>query len=165
MTSTHLAAIFQVAFVGIFATAALDLWATTLNRTLGLAKTNWGHVGRWVAGIASGTFRHDSIAAAPRNSYEQLVGWSAHYVIGVVYSAMYLFILTQWAKSPSLVSAAVFGLVTVLAPWVILQPGLGVGYFASHAPKPNVTRTLNLLSHLVFGVALYGGWCVLALAY
>jgi hypothetical protein len=61
----------------------------------------------------------------------------------------------------SLLSGLAFGVATVLAPWFILQPGLGLGFFASRAPNPNRTRLLNLLNHAVFGITLYAAWRLL----
>jgi hypothetical protein len=162
MTTLSLPEASRVLFVGIVATALLDVWALTLNRALGLPKTNWAHVGRWVAGLASGAMRHESIAAEPGVSYERAIGWSTHYLVGVVYAALYLVLSTVLSRTPDVYSATLFGAVTVAAPWLILQPGLGAGYFASRTPKPNRTRMLNLLSHLVFGIGLYLGWTLAA---
>lgn len=150
--------------VGVFATAMLDLWSLTLNRALGAPITNWDYVGRWISGLlTSGTLRHAAIAAVPPAAHERLLGWSTHYVVGVIYAALYLGVLAALNATPSVSSAGVFGLITVLAPWLILQPGLGIGYFATRAPRPNLTRALNLLSHLVFGIGLYLGWVVVTL--
>jgi hypothetical protein len=106
--------------------------------------------------------RHESIAGEPGVAYERAIGWSTHYLVGVVYAALYLVISTVLSRTPDVYSATLFGAVTVAAPWLILQPGLGAGYFASRTPKPNRTRMLNLLSHLVFGIGLYLGWTLAA---
>jgi hypothetical protein len=158
MTSIDPSETSSALFVGIVATACLDLWAVGLNRAFGLPKTNWGHVGRWVTGITSGTFRHESIALARPVAHERVVGWVTHYLIGILYATVYLTSLTAASHTPGVKSAIAFGAVTVLAPWLILQPGLGAGYFARQTPKPNLTRALNVLSHLVFGFGLYVGW-------
>jgi hypothetical protein len=163
MSSTYLPEALRILATGIAATAILDIWSLTLNRAFGLPITDWGHVGRWVAGLPSGDFRHTSIAAAPDVARERFIGWSTHYLIGVVYAAGYLIALAAMSRTPSFASAMIFGLATVFAPWLILQPGLGVGYFASKAPRPHVTRTLNLVSHLIFGAGLYFGWRIATL--
>ena len=61
-------------------------------------------------------------------------------------------------KDPSLTSAIIYGLVTLIAPWLVLQPALGLGFFARLADKPNTIRALNLFVHLIFGLALYFSW-------
>ncbi|HMB72554.1 MAG TPA: DUF2938 family protein [Gammaproteobacteria bacterium] len=152
----------EILIVGVIATAALDLWALVLNRTAGQPLTNWGHVGRWVAGMPHGKFCYADIAAAPESSGERAIGWSTHYVVGMAYALGYFVVLAAMSREPGIFSAAAFGLVTVLAPWLILQPSLGAGLFAAHTPNPRMTRLRNLLSHLVFGSALYLGWQLVA---
>ncbi|MNP42665.1 hypothetical protein D3C76_1364470 [compost metagenome] len=61
----------------------------------------------------------------------------------------------EWAQQPRFVPAFVLGLATVAAPYLIMQPGMGAGFFASKTPKPNAARGRSLLAHGVFGVALY----------
>lgn len=39
-------------------------------------------------------------------------------------------------KDPSLTSAIIYGLVTLIAPWLVLQPALGLGLFARLAENP-----------------------------
>jgi hypothetical protein len=148
---------------GIVATVALDLWALLLHRSLALPMTNWGHVGRWVFGLREAIYRDKPIGATEAVSLERTIGWTTHYVIGAAYACVYLAILAVLAQPPGVRSALSFGLATVLAPWLILQPGLGVGFFASRAARPNLTRTLNVLAHLVFGIGLYLGWRLMSL--
>lgn len=161
MPSTFIKGAFDVLVVGIVATAVLDSWAQMLRRVFGIPGTNWAHVGRWVAGIPSGALRHDAIQAIPAVAHEVLLGWSTHYMIGVAYAAIYRVMLTATSQTPGPGSAILFGLVTVLAPWLILQPGLGAGYFAGNTPNPAVSRAMNVLSHSVFGVGLYLGFALI----
>lgn len=77
----------------------------------------------------------------------------------MVYTVLYVvFVMLAEAGQPSLLSAWAFGLVTILSPWFIMQPGLGMGICASKAPKPNMVRLQNLAIHSIFGIALYCGW-------
>jgi hypothetical protein len=66
------------------------------------------------------------------------------------------------ALAPSLGSAILFGVVTILAPWMILQPGMGAGFFASATPNPPLTRAIHMVAHSIFGLGLYAGWWLLA---
>jgi len=147
--------------VGILATVLLDSWALFISRVFGAPVTNWGWVGRWVSGLPSGIYRSTPIAQAAPVPHESALGWLTHYVIGVTYAFGYLTIARAASVEPTLASAVLFGLVTVLAPWLILQPGLGLGFFAAGAARPNLTRTLNLIAHAIFGLGLYLGWYVL----
>jgi hypothetical protein len=56
---------------------------------------------------------------------------------------------------PTLVSAVLFGLITILSPWLLMQPALGLGMFATKAPKANLVRLQNLIIHTIFGLVLY----------
>ena len=47
------------------------------------------------------------------------------------------------------------GVVTVLAPFLIMQPGMGAGIAASRTPRPGAARLQSLITHAVFGFGLY----------
>jgi hypothetical protein len=142
--------------MGLTATVAIDVWATFANRALGWPRTNWGMVGRWIGHMREGQFTHISISSSPSISHELIVGWTFHYLVGCIYAALYLMYVdaVQMGK-PTLVSAVLFGLATVLSPWLLMQPGLGLGICASRAPRPNLVRLQNLIIHILFGLVLY----------
>ncbi len=145
--------------IGIIATICLDVWAAFVKHVLHLPAAHWAMVGRWVGHLPRGRFVHPAIAESPPISNELAIGWITHYVTGIVYGIAYLGIVQGLlSRDPSLVSALIFGLATVVAPWFILQPGLGAGVFASRTPNPARTRMINLSMHTVFGVSLYLGW-------
>jgi hypothetical protein len=145
------------AFVmGITATAAIDLWATFANRVLGWPRTDWGLVGRWIGHMRDGQFAHASIGSSPPIVHEPILGWVFHYVVGCLYAALYLmFVSAAQVGQPTLVSAVLFGLVTILSPWLIMQPALGLGICASKSPRANLVRLQNVIIHTTFGLALY----------
>jgi hypothetical protein len=146
----------RILLMGITATVAIDLWATFANRILGWPRTNWGFVGRWIGHMRRGQFSHASIGSSPPIVHEAVLGWVFHYVVGCMYAALYLmYVSTTKAGQPTLVSAVLFGLATILSPWLLMQPALGLGIFASKAPRPNLVRLQNLIIHTVFGLALY----------
>jgi hypothetical protein len=142
-----------VLLVGIGATAVTDLWALLRKRFLGIAPPDFGLVGRWLAHMARGRFRHESIAAAAAVQGERLFGWIAHYVIGIGFAAVLLGTWgIDWIRQPRVVPALLVGVVTVAAPLLVMQPGMGVGFSARRALH-------SLITHLVFGVGLYAaGW-------
>ena len=61
-----------------------------------------------------------------------------------------------WFAAPTFLPAWILGIVTVGAGWFLLQPGLGIGVAASKLPNANTVRLLNLVSHTVFALGLYG---------
>lgn len=142
--------------MGLTATVAIDVWATFANRVLGWPRTNWRMVGRWIGHMRGGRFTHVSINSSPSIRHELAIGWAFHYVVGCIYAALYLmYVDAAQMGRPTLGSAVSFGLVTVLSPWLLMQPGLGLGICAARAPRPNLVRLQNLIIHTIFGLALY----------
>jgi len=102
---------------------------------------------------------HRSIAAAAPIRHELAIGWIGHYVTGVSYGLIYMLVVTIGLDTtPTFVSALIFGLVTLVAPWLVMQPGMGAGVFASNLPNAGIVRFVNLTMHIVFGVSLYFAW-------
>ena len=54
-----------------------------------------------------------------------------------------------------LIPAIAFGVVTVLAPFCLMQPALGLGFAASKTSNPAQARLRSLMNHIAFGVGLY----------
>jgi len=143
---------------GVFATVVLDLWQRVLHRVGGIPPTNWGIVGRWFAHMPRGRFVHAAIADAEPVANEAVIGWVMHYLIGVVYGLVYLGIVVLLpGGTPTLLNGFVFGLLSVVVPWFLMQPALGVGIMGSKAPNPAVPRYGALAAHILYGVALWGG--------
>lgn len=44
---------------------------------------------------------------------------------------------------------------TIAAPWLVMQPGMGAGVAASKTPNPRAARLRNLATHTVYGIGLY----------
>ena len=142
--------------VGVGATLFMDLCALLLKRILRIPLPNYCLVGRWFCHMPEGTFMHVSIAAAAQKRSECTVGWIAHYVIGVVYALMLVALVSgNWLAQPTLLPALLFGVGTVLVPFLLMQPSLGLGIAASRAPNPAQARLRSLMAHTTFGVGLY----------
>lgn len=153
-------------FVGVGATAVVDLWSIARKPLIGVPPPNFGLVGRWLAGVARGRFRHDSIAASPAVRFERLIGWSAHYLIGIAFAAVLLGVFgLTWVKEPTIIPALLVGISTVAAPFLLMQPGMGAGIAASRTPNPAAARLQSFITHAVFGFGLYGAGCVASLLY
>ncbi|MCF3642424.1 DUF2938 domain-containing protein [Rhizobium sp. TRM95111] len=143
--------------IGIGATVLIDLWAVLLWRAFGQARPNWAPVGRWFFHLKNGTVFHDDIAAASPYRHELALGWAGHYAVGIVYGVLLaLLVGRDWFATPTFLPAWILGIVTVGAGWFLLQPGLGLGWAASKLPHRNRVRVLNLVSHTVFAIGLYG---------
>ena len=150
--------------IGIGATLVMDLWNLFLKRTFTIPSLNYCLLGRWLRHMPGGTFRHASIAAAPQKPFECAVGWIAHYTIGVVFALAFVGLTSaDWLARPTALPALLYGVGTVVFPFFILQPSLGLGVASSRAPNPTQARLKSLVTHIVFGLGLYV--CALGASY
>ncbi|MFY0641229.1 MAG: DUF2938 domain-containing protein [Bermanella sp.] len=148
--------IISTILIGIGATAVMDLWSLLRKHIFNMPPTNWGMVGRWIAHMRHGQFRHVAIAKSEPIHGEHIIGWTAHYLIGIGYAALLVIIYTtQWIDQPSIGPALLVGVATIVAPFLVLQPGMGAGIAARHTPKPNSVRMHSLINHAVFGLGLF----------
>jgi hypothetical protein len=142
--------------IGLGATLTFDLWALFLKHAYQITPSNMCLVGRWVRYMPEGTFKHSNIESAPQKSGECTVGWIAHYTIGIMFAIAFVaFAGNNWLQHPTPVPAIIYGVVTVLAPFLILQPAFGLGFAASKTGNPAQARFRSLMNHTAFGVGLY----------
>lgn len=142
--------------IGIGATAITDVWSIVRRTLFGIPSPNYRLVGRWIGHMKRGRFHHDSIAASAPIRGEHIIGWTAHYLIGIAFSAMLITVGgVEWIRYPTLGLAIVVGVGTVAAPFLLMQPGMGAGIAASRTPKPAAARLQSLIFHAVFGLGLY----------
>ncbi|MCK6544352.1 DUF2938 domain-containing protein [Myxococcota bacterium] len=141
--------------LGAGATLGMDLWAAALRR-FGISSLRFELLGRWIGHLPRGRLRHDDIAKAPAVRGERWIGWCAHYAIGISFAALLLASFgLEWARTPTLGPPMFIGFVTVLAPWLVLQPAIGAGVASSKTPRPLFNATKSLVTHAVFGVGLF----------
>ena len=142
--------------IGLGATLTTDIWALFLNRAFKIPAPNYCLVGRWLRYMPEGTFTHSNIASAPQKSAECTVGWIAHYMIGITFAIAFVVLAgNNWLQHPTLIPAIIFGVVTVLMPFFIMQPSFGLGLAASKTSNPAQARLRSLMNHIAFGVGLY----------
>ena len=142
--------------VGVGATVSIDLWNLALQRFLGVASLNYRLLGRWIGHMPRGVFRHRSIAAARATAFEHVLGWLAHYAIGVGLAlAFTLWLAPGWLMQPTFAPALVYGVGTVVFPFFVMQPSLGLGVASAATPHPMRARVKSVLTHSVYGAGLY----------
>jgi hypothetical protein len=153
--------------IGLGATLTLDLWGLFLKYAFKIPPSNICLVGRWLRYMPDGTFSHTNIVSTPRKRAECMVGWIAHYLIGITFTYVFIAIAGDpWLQRPTLIPAIVFGIITVLAPFYVMQPLFGLGLAASKTANPMQARLRSLMNHFAFGVGLYFfGWLVSRLLY
>ncbi|MGU9939574.1 DUF2938 domain-containing protein [Empedobacter brevis] len=155
--------IIKTVLVGIGATLMMDIWAFML-RCFHIKSLDYRFVGRWIGYFFKGKFSHDKIVDSKPVKNEVLLGWVAHYSIGIVFSFLLVLIFgVQWLNHPTLLPAFIIGILTTIAPFFIMQPAFGFGFASSKLPNPNVLRLRSLLTHIIFGFGLYISAILLAL--
>ena len=152
-TATHFAA---AVLVGMGATLFMDVWALVMKRAFSIPSADYCLVGRWLCHMPEGRLMHESIAAASPKRSECTVGWIAHYVIGIAYALVLVALVSgRWLVQPTLLPAMLFGIGSVLVPYLIMQPAFGLGIAGSRTPRPTSARLRSLMAHTAFGVGLY----------
>jgi hypothetical protein len=155
-------AMISVILTGFGATLSFDLWGVFLKHAFKVPPSNICLVGRWLRYMPGGVFTHANITATPRKSAECAIGWIAHYMIGISFAGVFIVLLgMDWFQRPTLVPAISFGVITILAPFLIMQPSMGFGFASSKAPDTVKARIHSLMNHVAYGFGLYlSGWLV-----
>lgn len=145
----------RAAAIGVIATACMDAWLLLLSR-LGVPTLNFAMIGRWVGHWPHGMFVHRPIAKASPVKGELALGWLFHYATGVAFAALLVAVVgVEWMRSPTPGPALAWGVVTVAAPWLVMQPAMGAGIASCRTPSPAKNRARSLANHFVFGLGLY----------
>lgn len=145
---------------GVGATAITDAWSILRKVVFRVPPPDFGLVGRWFAYMRRGRFHHESIKAAPPVNGERYIGWTMHYVIGIVFAALLGAVDgNEWFEHPTLLPALIVGAATVVAPFFLMQPGMGAGVAASRTPNPTSARIHSVVTHTIFGTGLYIAGC------
>lgn len=149
--------------IGVGATLVMDAWAMFQEHVLGVPPLDYRLVGRWIGQFPGGRFVHKSIRNADSVAGEAVIGWAAHYAIGIVFAGILLGIWgLDWARQPTLIPALIIGIGTIVAPFFIMQPAFGLGIAASNLPEPWTARFFSFLAHTSFAVGLYASALLVA---
>jgi hypothetical protein len=149
--------------IGAGGSAAIDVWGAVVRRGFGVATLDYALLGRWIGHFREGTFKHARIGGAVPVRGERLLGWLAHYSIGVGFAGILLVLVgLDWVRSPTLWPALLIGIATVAAPWFVMQPAFGAGFAGSKAANPWPGRLRNLGTHTAFGLGMWLTALVLA---
>ena len=152
---TSLQDLAQIAFIGIAATAVMDVWLMLLKR-MGAQTLDVALIGRWVGHLFRGQIAHASIRQSPRISGELIWGWLTHYAVGIAFAGLLVLVQgSAWIQGPSLLPAIAVGMSTVVAPLFVMQPAMGSGFAASKTPTPLKNCLRSVATHTVFGLGLY----------
>ena len=155
--------VFQIVAVGVGTCIVFDLWQRVFAIFTGIPPSNWAMVGRWLFGVLSGKgLIARDLAVQPARPNEAAAGWALHYVVAVGYAVIYAALMQAGWLGAGPVDGLLFGLVSVVVPWLFFMPALGHGMMARLTPSPLKTCIVALIMHALFGAALGGGFALLA---
>ena len=96
----------RIIAIGAGATLVMDGWLMFLKR-LGVPIQGFNLLGRWIGHWPGGVFRHDSIVDAAPVKGELLLGWLAHYAIGIAFVVILVAVVgPAWLATPTIRSSA-----------------------------------------------------------
>ncbi len=146
----------QAVAVGVGGTVIMDLWALIQKQLFNIPSLNYALVGRWLLLMRKGKFFHNTIVQASTQYGEKIVGWMAHYLIGIAFSLLLVLVKgNNWLQHPTLWPALLIGLASLVAPFLLMQPCFGLGVAAAKTPAPWVARQRSLVAHISFGIGLW----------
>ncbi len=147
---------FEILLMGIFATFFMDVTARMLIRSKIVRPTIEPQVvGRWALYMLKGKFVHKDIRLIPALKYEIPAAFLSHYLIGAVLAGIYFSLeLSVPAIRSQIWASLVFGVTTILLPWLWLYPAIGIGLLASKTKKQSDYIILSIINHLNFGIGM-----------
>jgi len=138
-------------FIGLFfMNEALSIYASFMH----YAPLTWDILGRWVTMLAHGQFYTRSIANYPIVPYEGIIGLTANYLIGFIFSLFYVITTPNMHPRVHLFWGVLFGLILVFFSLVIEYPSMGMGFFGKNTSQPLATLMRTLFVHSSFGFGL-----------
>lgn len=146
----------EILLTGLLATLIMDGWSLARRYLFAVPSLNYALVGRWILWMRKGRYFHHTIHDTPAVKGETVTGWAVHYLTGMAFAFIPLWWQgQQWPEHPDLLSAVISGLLSLMAPFFIMQPALGWGIAASKTPVPGKARLNSAVTHLVYGLGLY----------
>lgn len=107
--------------------------------------------------MLNGQFVHQNIIESSPLKYEESIGWVFHYFIGAGVGLTYpLFYLGFNVSMPvnHLIPGLLWGLATVLFPWLTNFPAFGWGFFGVGAPEGTKPLIAPAIAHSCFGLGM-----------
>jgi hypothetical protein len=142
--------------VSMLAVAVLDIWERIAHHLGGPPSTNWAIIGRWLMAVLTrGQVFNPKVAETPPYPRELIIGWIFHYFVGAGYVAVFVILWKALGiVTPTFIDGLVFGMASVLVPWLFFLPVVGGGMMARKTPEPMVTCLSFLVAHSIFGIAI-----------
>lgn len=147
--------LFRSLMAGVAAATAADAGRTLYQLATGFPPVNWSVSGRWFLMVLSGQPYVPNIGAAPTLPNELLAGHIAYYTISILFAAVYLLALSQiFKRKPSVRNGLLFGWITMIFPFFVQMPAMGMGILASNTATPVLIMLRTVVHHSSFGLGL-----------
>jgi hypothetical protein len=147
--------LFRSLMAGLAAATAADAGRTLYQLATGFPPVNWSVSGRWFLMVLSGQPYVPNIGAAPTLPNELLAGHIAYYTISILFAAVYLLALSQiFKRKPSVRNGLLFGWITMIFPFFVQMPAMGMGILASNTATPVLIMLRTVVHHSSFGIGL-----------
>ena len=155
--------VLEIVIVGVGACVVFDVWQRIFHWFTAIPPSNWAIVGRWTIGLlTSGQVMAHDLELRPNRRNELGVGWFVHYAVAVVYAAIFMLLMRANILSDGFTDGLLFGVVSVVVPWLFFLPCLGKGIMGRLTPNPPLVCALALMMHSIFGVAIGLGFSFFA---
>ena len=115
-------------WIGILATSVMDFIAWIRTSFFNTKSLNYVLVGRWILSFKDGRWIHDTILTSSPKPGETWFGWTVHYLIGILFSYVYLKFNLSFNFQYNILSILGFAILTTFVPFLVLQPALGFGF-------------------------------------
>ena len=151
----------RIICAALMAPTAADIGRTIYQWVTGFPPVNWSITGRWFLMVLSGQPSVPEIGKAPSLPHELLAGHAAYYTISLIFAAAYVIGLRVAGRRPSLLNGLVFGWATLVFPFLVQMPLMGLGVFAHLTQTPGLIIGRTLVHHSSFGIGLAIGAMVM----
>lgn len=147
----------EAILLGVWATLFMDICAKIMaKRKLIHPFITQEELGRWFLYMFRGKFFHPDISKTPSLKNEKLWSLISHYLIGIVLSGFYLYLVIKFPtiKNQTWLSI-IYGTGTVIFPWFWLLPSINLGFIAKKSEKRLHIIKTNMLNHTNFGLGIF----------
>lgn len=151
--------ILKMILAGMLATAVMDLTTAAGSHTGWIRKPKVSLLGRWLLGLMAGRLMRQErdIRFSDTYRHEAVVGFFAHYLIGISLTSAFLFFRQAFGWPNEVWRALLFGLTTNAFPWLIMFPSMGFGLCAMKSPPEAKLFLTSLIGHAGFGLGVWFG--------
>ena len=155
--------VFQVVIVGLGACVIFDVWQQIFHRVTSIPPSDWSMVGRWAINlVTSSQLVTHNLESQPERKGELWVGWLVHYIIAIIYAAIFMLLMEAHILNAEFADGLLYGVVSVVVPWLFFMPCLGKGVMGRLTPNPMLVCGLALMMHSIFGAAIGLGFSFFA---